>query len=185
MKQGSIKDSLRSVLTPKELKLLVSGFDSLGTMAIIEIPKGLEKKEKRIAKAVLESNPRFKTVAKKAGAHKGRFRIEPVKILAGKKSLVADYRESGSRFRIHVGKTFFSPRLSAERLRIAKLIKPSETIGAFFCGVGPFPIVFAKNSEMEKAIAIELNPVAVQDLKCNIKLDRESVVWGESVFFCV
>lgn len=171
-RKGSLKDSLTGLLSKKELEKLVSGFDSLGNIAIIEIPKGLEKKEKKIAQAVLDSNKSFETVCKKTGAHSGKYRIEPVKILAGKKNLVADYKESGCRFRIHLGKTFFSPRLSFERLRIAHLIQPTETVGAFFAGVGPFPIVFAKHSQMKSAVAIELNPVAVKDLKYNITLNK-------------
>lgn len=172
MRQGSIKDSLRKVLSPKELELLVSGFDTLGNIAIIEVPRGLGKKQGLIAKAVLASNPAIKTVAKKTGAHQGKFRIEPVKVIAGEKNLVADYRESGARFRVSLGKVFFSPRLSTERLRIAKLIKPGEVVGAFFAGSGPFPIVFAKNSAMKQAVAIELNPAAVKDLKFNIELNK-------------
>ena len=172
MRQGSIKDSLRSVLTAEELKRLVSGFDTLGNIAIIEVPKGLGKKQRLIAKAVLDSNPAIKTVVKKTGAHQGKFRVEPVRFLAGEKNLTADYRESGCRFRVSLGKVFFSPRLSMERLRIAKLIQPGEVVGAFFAGVGPFPIVFAKNSEMKQAVAIELNPVAVKDLKFNIGLNK-------------
>ncbi|MFH0955068.1 MAG: class I SAM-dependent methyltransferase family protein [Candidatus Micrarchaeota archaeon] len=171
-KPASLKETLKDFLTSDEMEKLVSGFDSLGTIAIIEVPKELEKKEKLIANAVLQSNANFKTVCKKTGAHRGRFRIEPVKILAGKKSLAADYRESGCRFRVSIGKVFFSPRLSMERLRIAKLIRPDEVVGAFFAGSGPFPIVFAKNSGMKKAIAIELNPAAVSDMKFNIKLNK-------------
>ena len=67
---------------------------------------------------------------------------------------------------------FFSPRLSTERIRISRLIKKGEVVGAFFAGVGPFPIVFAKNSKMEKAIAIELNPVAFKLMKQNIVLNK-------------
>jgi tRNA (guanine37-N1)-methyltransferase len=171
-KKGSLKDALRSVLSDAELQKLVSGFDALGNIAIIEIPKELEKKQRQIAQAVLETNAGIQTVCKKTGAHKGKYRIEPVKIIAGKKNLVADYKESGCRFRIHLGKTFFSPRLSFERLRIAKQIKKGEEIGAFFAGVGPFPIVFAKHSPMKHAVAIELNPNSVKDLRYNIQLNK-------------
>lgn len=170
--RGPLKVMLKRFLSKSELSKLVSGFDSLGNIAIIEIPKELEKKQKKIAQAVLDSNPSFETVCKKTGAHKGKYRIEPVKILAGKKKLVADYKESGCRFRIHLGKTFFSPRLSFERLRIANVIQPGETVGAFFAGVGPFPIIFAKHSKMQQAIAIELNPHAFWDLKHNLELNK-------------
>jgi tRNA (guanine37-N1)-methyltransferase len=168
----SLKEALRKKLSEKEFSKLVSSFDTLGNIAIIEIPKELEKKEKLIAKALLETNKSIKTVCKKLGAHKGKFRLEPVKIIGGEKKLLATYRESGCVFKIPVGKAFFSPRLSTERMRIAKQIKAGEVIGAFFAGVGPFPIVFAKNSPMEAAFAIELNPIAVKFLDENILLNK-------------
>ncbi|MDD5163251.1 MAG: class I SAM-dependent methyltransferase family protein [Candidatus ainarchaeum sp.] len=168
----SLKEALREKLSQEEFSKLVSSFDTLGNIAIIEIPEELEKKEKLIANALLQSNKSIKTVCKKLGAHQGKFRVEPVKIIAGEKNLVATYRESGCVFKIPVGKAFFSPRLGTERMRIARQIKPGEVIGAFFAGVGPFPIVFAKNSQMEAAFAIELNPVAVKFLDENILLNK-------------
>ncbi|MDO8625000.1 MAG: class I SAM-dependent methyltransferase family protein [Candidatus Diapherotrites archaeon] len=173
-KTATLKERLRSQLSDSQLDVLVSGFDSVGNVVIIEVPDELKKKEKLIGETVLAMNPHFQTVAKKIGAHKGKYRVEPLKVIAGKKNLVADYRESGCRFRVSLGKVFFSPRLGTERLRIARLIQPDETVGAFFAGVGPFPIVFAKNSPMKQAIAIELNPVAVKDMKYNIALNKVS-----------
>ncbi|MDD5147955.1 MAG: class I SAM-dependent methyltransferase family protein [Candidatus ainarchaeum sp.] len=168
----SLKEALREKLTEKEFSGLVSSFDTLGNIAIIEIPPLLKKKEKLIANALLETNKSIRTVCKKLGAHKGEFRIEPVKIIAGERNLVATYKESGCTFKIPVGKAFFSPRLGTERMRIAQQIKQGEVIGAFFAGVGPFPIVFAKNSPMEAAFAIELNPIAVKFMDENILLNK-------------
>lgn len=180
---GSLKDQLKGKLTEKERALVRSSYDQLGTIAIVEIPRELVKKEKIIAQTLLASNPQLETVCKKLGAHKGKFRYEPVKILAGKKNLTATYRESGCTFHIHVGKVFFSPRLSTERLRIAQLIQPEEEIGVFFAGVGPFAIVFAKHSRAKHITGIELNPQAVKDFKDNIILnkaaDRVSVVQAD------
>jgi len=164
----NLKEALQGKLSAKESELLRTSYDTLGNIAIIEIPNGLEKKEKAIAKALLLVNKSVKTVCKKTGAHKGIYRIEPVKIIAGEKNFLATYRESGSVFYVPLGKVFFSPRLGTERLRIAREIKKGEVIGAFFAGVGPFPIVFARNSPMARAVAIELNPVAVTWMKKNI-----------------
>ena len=168
----NLKEALQGKLSKKEFSLLVSSFDTLGNIAIIEIPKGLKKKEKIIGSALLALNKNIKTVCKKTGAHKGKYRIEPIRIIAGEKNTLATYRESACTFKIPLGKVFFSPRLGTERLRISKQIKPGEIIGAFFAGVGPFPIVFARNSPMQKAVAIELNPVAVKWLKENVRLNK-------------
>lgn len=168
----NLKDALQGKLSEKEFELLRTSYDTLGNIAIIEIPKGLGKKEKAIAKALLLVNKSVKTVCKKTGAHSGKYRIEPVKVIAGEKNLLATYRESASTFQIPLGKVFFSPRLGTERLRISQLIKPGEIVGAFFAGVGPFPIVFAKNSQMARAVAIELNPAAVAWMKKNAELNK-------------
>ncbi|MBI4053172.1 MAG: class I SAM-dependent methyltransferase family protein [Candidatus Diapherotrites archaeon] len=172
LKQGSLKERLKGKLSGKELESLISSYDQLGDTAIIEIPPELEKKEKIIAKALLDSGPNIKTVAKITGVHSGEFRVRPVEIIAGEKKGFALYREAGCEFRIALGKVFFSPRLGTERLRISKLIRPGEVVGAFFAGVGPFPIVFAKNSPMQKAVAIELNPEAVRLMRENVVLNR-------------
>ena len=171
-KPHSLKEALKGKLTKKEFAHLRTSFDMLGNIAIIEIPSELVKKEKIIGKALLEVSPNIETVCKKTGAHKGKFRVEPVKIIAGKKNRTATYRESGCTFRVSLGKVFFSPRLSAERLRIAGEIKKGEIVAVLFAGVGPFPIVFAKNSEMKQAFAVELNPAAFEQLKENVELNK-------------
>ncbi len=168
LKPRNLKESLKNKLTKKEFTFLKTSFDTLGNIAIMEIPKELEKKEALIGEALLEVNNSIETVCKKTGAHKGKFRAEPVKIIAGKRNKTALYKEYGCMFKISVGKVFFSPRLSTERKRISELIKKGEHVACLFAGVGPFPIVFAKNSEMEKAIAVELNPHAVENMKENI-----------------
>lgn len=169
---GNLKERLKGKLTEKERSLVRSSYDHLGNIAIVEIPRELVKKEKIIAQALLESNAQLETVCKKLGAHKGKYRYEPVKILAGKKNLTATYRESGCTFHIHVGKVFFSPRLGTERLRISQLIQPGEEVGVFFAGVGPFAIVFAKHSKAKRIVGVELNPKAVEDFKDNILLNK-------------
>jgi tRNA (guanine37-N1)-methyltransferase len=168
-KTGSLKELLKNKLSKKEIDSLISSFDSLGNIAVVEIPKELEKKEKMIANAILEMNKNFKTVAKITGKHETKYRIRPVKVIAGENNLIACYKESGCIFYFKVGEMFFSPRLSNERLRIASLIQPNEVVAVFFAGVGPFPIVFAKKSKMAKSFGIELNPKAINFFKKNVK----------------
>lgn len=168
----SLKQALKGKLSQKEIDLAIGAYNVLGDIAVLEIPEKLKKKEKIIARALLETNPRLKTILKKSGVTKGKYRVHPVKFLAGEKKALAFYKESGCQFKIPLGKVFFSPRLQKERLRISKLIKKGEIIGALFAGVGPFPIVFAKNSPMKKALAVELNPLAFKQMKENITLNK-------------
>ncbi len=169
---GNLKEILEKKLSKKEKEVFVKSFDSLGNIAVIEIPKELEKKEKLIGNTIIKLNKNIKTVCKISGPHKGKYRLQPLKIIAGEKKFITEYKESACRFVFDVRKTFFSPRLCNERLRISKLIKKGEKIGCFFAGIGPYPIVFTKNSFMKKAFAVELNPNAVKFMKENIKLNK-------------
>ena len=168
----NLKQALKGKLSRREMEKLITSFDSLGDIAVIQVPKELEKKASLIGKALLKLNKHFKTVCMVSGQHKGLYRVQPVKVIAGKRNKKAMYKESGCRFLVHLDRVFFSPRLSTERKRIAGLIKENEVIGMFFAGVGPFPIVFARHSKMKKAYAIELSPQAFKGLLHNISLNK-------------
>ncbi len=179
----NLKEALQSKLSEEELKHLRTGFDVVGSIAIIEIPKELVKKEKLIAQTLLELNNSIKTVAKKVGIHTGEFRTQKLKILAGEKTKEAEYKESGCVFKLDAEKCYFSPRLSHERLRIASQVKKGENILVMFSGVGPYPIVLAKNSPAHQIIGVELNPTAhkyaVENVKLNKSLKKVSIYNGD------
>lgn len=168
----SLEDSLKGKLTPDELKLVVKSFDIIGDIAILEIPKKLEKKEKLIANSLMEVHRNVKSVFKKTSPMLGIFRVRKLKLIAGENRTITEYRENNCRFKLDVSKVYFTPRLSFERKRIAEQVKPGEKILAMFAGVGPFPIVIAKFQPKVKICAIELNPVAFKYLEENIRLNR-------------
>lgn len=174
----NLKQALGKSLSAKELALLNKSFDTVGQVAIIEIPEGLEGKRKLIAETLLKMHSHIKTVAEKESAHRGKYRIESLKVIAGEKKLKADYRESGCSFKVSLGKVYFSPRLGAERLRIARLVKEGESVGVFFAGCGPYCIVIAKNSKAGKCTGFEWNPTAFKDFEENIRKNK----MGERVF---
>ena len=168
----NLKDALKSKLTKKEFEFAPKAFDTFGNIAVIEIPKELEKKKKLIGETLLGLHKQIETVCSIESDHEGPFRVQKVKVIAGKKNLVATYKESAATMLIPLGKVFFSPRLGSERLRVANEIKKDEVVGCWFSGVGPYPIVFAKNSKMKKAIAIELNPAAHKYAVKNVELNK-------------
>lgn len=168
----NLKEALQSKLSEKEMKYLRTGFDAVGSIAIIEIPKELVKKEKLIAQTILNLNNSIRTIAKKVGRHTGKFRTQKIKIIAGEKNKVTEYKESGCRFKLDVEKCYFSPRLSHERLRIVSQVKEGENILVMFSGIGPYPIVLAKNSPAQKIIGVELNPTAHKYAVENVKLNK-------------
>lgn len=171
-KSKKLRELLSDVLDDEELENLVTSYDMIGDIAIIEIPGELESKEKEIADALLETNKRLKVVAKKLGKVESEFRVRPLEIIAGEKRTETIYTEHGCRMKIDVAKVYFSVRLSTERKRIAELVKSGENILALFAGVGPFPLVISKNHPDTNIIAIELNPEGVKYLEENIELNK-------------
>lgn len=171
-KAKKLREVLLDFLDDEELENLVTSYDLVGDIAIIEIPEELESKEKEIAKALLETNKRLKVVAKKLGKVESEFRVRPLKVIAGENRTETLYIEHGCRMKLDVAKVYFSVRLSTERKRIAELVKSGENILALFAGVGPFPLVISKNHPDTNIIAIELNPDGVKYMKENIKLNK-------------
>lgn len=168
----NLKEALQSKLSAKEKVFATGAYDSFGNIAVIEIPKELSKRKKLIGETLLELNPRFETVCSIESNHEGKYRVQKVKVIAGKKQTVALYKESACSFLVPLGKVFFSPRLGGERARISSLIKEGEVVGCWFSGVGPYPVVFAKNSKATKIVAIELNPVAHKFALKNAELNK-------------
>jgi len=75
-------------------------------------------------------------------------------------------------FRFNIDKTYFSPRLSNERKEIAEQIKKGDEVLVMFAGVGPLPIVIAKNSKAKKVVSNEINREANKYAKLNIELNK-------------
>lgn len=161
-----------NILSPKESSLLVSAFDGMGDIAVMEMPSELALKEKQIAKAFLKTHTQFKVVAKKTSAVKGEFRVKGLRVIAGENRLATTYRENGCSFQIDLGRVYFSPRLSFERQRIARQVKRGEKVLALFAGAGFYPIIIAKTHRKCKIVAIELNPIAVKYMKDNVQLNK-------------
>jgi len=167
-----LKQALKGKLSGKQLALLNKSFDTVGQVAIIEIPEELQKKKKLIAETLLKMHSHIRTVAEKVSGASGKYRIKKLKVIAGEKSLVAEYRESGCSFKVSLGKVYFSPRFGTERLRLAGKVKAGENAGVFFAGCGPYCIVIARHSKAAGIVGFEWNPVAVKDFEENIKKNK-------------
>jgi len=167
-----LRELLSDVLTKEELENLITSYDVVGDIAIVDVPEELQKKEMKIADAILKTNKHIKVVAKKLGKVESEFRIRPLKVIAGENRTETTHMEHGCRMRLDIGKVYFSIRLSHERKRIAEQVRPFENILVLFAGVGPFPLVIAKKQSNTKIIAIELNPEAVKYMKENININR-------------
>ena len=176
----TIADLLKGNLTKKELSLVPSAFDTVGDIIILEIKQGLIKKEKIVAEALLKLNKNIRTIVKKVGIHRGVFRTQKLKVLAGERKKETIYIENGVKIKLDVEKVYFSPRLSSERKRIMNLIKPNESILVMFSGCGPYPLVLTKNTKAKEIYGVEINPIAHKYALENIKLNKVSNIY----FYC-
>ncbi|MFH0971891.1 MAG: class I SAM-dependent methyltransferase family protein [Candidatus Micrarchaeota archaeon] len=171
---GGLKDAAlkEKMLTKKEAESLIGAYDSMGDIAVVEIPEELEGKERQIGALLLKLHPNFKVVAKKMSAIRGRYRVRNLKVIAGEKRLATTCRESGCRFGIDLGKVYFSPRQGYERERIAKLVKRNEKVLALFAGAGFYPVIIGKFQPKCRVVGIELNPAAVKYMRENVELNK-------------
>lgn len=167
-----LKTVLTGKLTPQELNLLSGSFDIVGDIAIVRMQTPLLEKGKLIAEAIMSANKHVKTVLCQVGAVSGTFRLRELKWIAGEIKTETLHREHGCLLTVDLSKVYFSPRLSFERMRIAKQIQPGEVIVNMFAGIGCFSIIIAKHSKASKIFSIDINPDAVKLMKENIHLNH-------------
>ena len=159
------------------LSELPSSFDVIGSkeksVAILEIPEGLERIEKEIAESVMELQKNIKSVLKKVSKRKGKERIRELKLIAGEKKTEVLHKEYGFFLKIDPKLVYFSPREASERQRIASQVKKGEFVLVMFGGVGPFPIAIAKKQpEIKKIVSIEINKYGSKYAEENVRINK-------------
>lgn len=175
MRKNNLKKLLDAYLDIEKIKLIPSGYDLIGHVAVLEIPDKLKKKKEIIAKAILQVHKNIKTVLEKCSERKGMFRIRKYKFLAGNRKFETVHKEYGCQFKLNPTKAYFSPRELTERQRIAEQVKSNEVVMVMFGGISPFPIIIAKKQlKVKKIISVEINPVATKYAKENIRLNKMS-----------
>jgi len=171
-----MKEELRVLLAdklePRELKLIYKSYDTVGDIAVIRVPEPLKERSKVIAEAVMQIHKRIKSVWRQASPVSGDFRLHDLEFIFGKRKTETAHREHGCIFKVDLEKCYFSPRLSHERLRIARQVQPGEVILNMFAGVGCYSIIIAKHSKSKKIFSIDINPFAIQYMQENIKLNK-------------
>jgi len=166
-----LKQAMTGILTEVEADELYGAFDQIGNIIILRIPDSLLSKRKIIGEVLLDKVKTARSVYCQSSPVEGDYRIRKLELLAGEDKTETEYKEHGCRFKVDVEKTFFSPRLSTERDRIAGLIKEGETIINMFGGVGMFSIVAAKKKNCH-VYNIDINPDAARLCSENILLNK-------------
>ena len=126
----------------------------------------------------------IKCVYEQEGGIEGEFRLRRLKHLAGEKRTLTLHKENGCVFRVDVARCYFSPRLSTERLTIARQVTPKERVLNMFAGVGPFSISIAKTAGA-RVTSCEINEYACDLHEENDRLnkvqDQVRVIRGDAV----
>jgi tRNA (guanine37-N1)-methyltransferase len=173
-----LRKTLSRVLSPEDLANAYNSYDIVGNIAIIRLSPASRKNAQNIAKAITSVHKSVKTVLAQVSPVAGDFRLRRLMHVTGENRTSTIHRESGCLFSVDVEKCYFSPRLYHERSRIAKLVKPNETVVNMFAGVGCFSITIAKHVNTAKVFSIDVNPSAVQFMRENIRLNR---VYGKVI----
>ena len=161
---------LEEELTPDEIENLRTSFDTIGDVVILEIPENLQDKKQIIGDAALKFTKR-RSIYMKKSAVKGTTRVRDLEFLSGVDDSVTIHKEHSARLKLDVREVYFSPRLATERKRVMQSVETGEKILDMFCGIGPFPIVIARNKNVD-ITAVDINESAIKYLDENIKLNK-------------
>lgn len=168
-KPRTLREALKDTVPRNLHQFIPSSFDLIGSVAVIEIPPGLRHYERVIGEALMEVYPRVETVLAKEGGTHGAYRIRGLRVIAGTGRTETIYREHGCIYYLDMMKTFFNPRMSGERIRVASQVKPGEYVVDMFAGVGPFAVLIARRQPSARVLAVEINPDAYRFLVRNIQ----------------
>ncbi len=167
-----LRKALSGVLSSEDLSKVYNSFDIVGDIAIIRLPCASSVNAQTASTAIMSRHRNVKTVLLQASPVAGDLRLRHLAHVAGENKTCTVHREFGCLFSVDVAKSYFSPRLSHERMRIAKMIEPNETVVNMFAGVGCFSIAIAKHSRASRVFSIDVNPAAVQFMEENVRLNR-------------
>lgn len=164
-------------IRPRKLELqqlseMLKSYDIVGDIAIIRVPSSLKSQSSAIAEAVMQTNNHLRTVLNQVSGVSSDFRLRRLEWVMGEKKTETLHKEFGCLFKVNVANCYFSPRLSFERMRIARLVQPKEAVINMFAGVGTFSILMAKHSKADTIYSIDINPSAIKFMRENIRLNR-------------
>jgi len=173
-----LRKNLSGVLSSEDLDKVYNSFDVVGDIAIIRLPDASQSNAQTAAKAIMSRHRNVKTVLLQASPVSGDLRLRRLTHVAGENKTSTVHREFGCLFSVDVAKCYFSPRLSHERMCIARKVESEDTVVNMFAGVGCFSITIAKHANPEKVFSIDVNPAAIQFMQDNIRLNR---VYGKVI----
>ncbi len=167
----NLTEALEGHLSPQEIELVPRAYDLIGDIAVLEIPDELSDHRETIGRVFQDVHKNFSTILAKKGAITGTTRVREYQCLAGEEKTDTIHIEYGCRLAVDLAKAYFSPRLLEEHNRIAQLVKDNEFVVDMFCGVGPFPIHIARQTNAH-IVAIDINSDAIGLLNKSMSLNK-------------
>lgn len=166
-----LREVLRGQLSDDELRQF-RAFDIVGDIAVVKLPEKLLPKKQLIGQALIQVHRNVRTVLNQTTPVRGEFRTRELEVIAGEPRTETTHHECGCNFKVDLVKTYFSPRLGAERLRVAKLVKPGEVVTNLFAGVGSYSVIIVRHSKAERIYSIDKNPAAFEYMRENICINK-------------
>lgn len=160
------------MLPAEASKKVYSSFDIIGDIAIMKTAGASQQEAQAVANLILSIHKNIKTVLIQTTAIRKGYRTRGLRLLAGVNRTTTAHKESKCTFQVDVEKCYFSPRLSYERARIAKLVQSGETIVNMFAGVGCFSIIIAKLMPHTKVYSVDINPAAFECMVENVRVNK-------------
>jgi tRNA (guanine37-N1)-methyltransferase len=170
----NLKKPLQSIIPEDLLGHVFKSYEVIGDVAIVSISPSSDHMEKDIALAILAAYPDLRLVAKRLSSHSGEFRITRLQKIGGDGSFETVHREFGLSLHVDPENSYFSPRSSAERYRIAQQVRPDEHVLVMFSGVGAFALMIGLHSQASKIIGVEKNTHAHRLALKNIAVNKKA-----------
>ena len=168
-----VKEIAMSVLGEEALKNVWGRVEIIGDIAVLrKSPKTDIKTLKALAEELLRRLPYVRSVWAAISPVSGTFRTREYVHLAGEKRTLTTYKEHGCVFKVDIAKTYISPTLNYEHIRVARLVRNGEFVINMFAGVGTFSIIIAKQSRPSKVVSIDINPYAYELMRENVYLNK-------------
>lgn len=141
-------------------------YELVGRVAVVDLDARDPGARARAVEAVRSRHSSVQAVLRRVARPSGPRRVGAYEFLWGD-SAETLYTENGATFLLDVTRAFASPRMAAERARVAAQLSGTGRVLCAFAGVGLFPIVLAKTGA-GRVTAVESSSPAFSYLRGNL-----------------